>query len=162
MSLRKYQSRLMMATAWKHGAPQVCRPLSAPCLFDPRHPWSVVTAAIWQRYPNPYSKHVLSSDVIERYVRCMPAQEGCITVYTVATLRRVDPETKCLHTTRLLVKTNKQPRWMDRVSDTVRHRLERLCEAHPRSLHLLVIGGTVPSPSLLGAKTMPTLSRSLS
>ena len=47
-----------------------------------------VTLAYFLRYPNPYSKHVLSTDVIDRYV---------------------DPETKRLHTTRLVLKRSKVP-----------------------------------------------------
>ncbi|KAF3388228.1 hypothetical protein DPV78_012226 [Talaromyces pinophilus] len=47
-----------------------------------------VSLAYFLRYPNPYSKHVLTSDVIDRYV---------------------DPETHRLHTTRLHLKRSKIP-----------------------------------------------------
>jgi 4-amino-4-deoxychorismate lyase len=47
-----------------------------------------VTLAYFLRYPNPYSKHVLCTDVIDRYV---------------------DPSTKRLHTTRLHIKRSKVP-----------------------------------------------------
>jgi hypothetical protein len=47
-----------------------------------------VTLAYFLRYPNPYSRHVLTSDVIERYV---------------------DPATQRLHTTRLHLKRSKVP-----------------------------------------------------
>ncbi len=47
-----------------------------------------VTLAYFLRYPNPYSKHVLSTDVIDRHV---------------------DPSTKRLHTTRLHLKRSKVP-----------------------------------------------------
>ncbi|KAH8694163.1 PRELI-like family-domain-containing protein [Talaromyces proteolyticus] len=47
-----------------------------------------VSLAYFLRYPNPYSKHVLTSDVIDRYV---------------------DPETRRLHTTRLHLKKSKIP-----------------------------------------------------
>jgi 4-amino-4-deoxychorismate lyase len=47
-----------------------------------------VTLAYFLRYPNPYSKHVLCTDVIDRYV---------------------DPSTKRLHTTRLHLKRSKVP-----------------------------------------------------
>jgi hypothetical protein len=47
-----------------------------------------VSLAYFLRYPNPYSRHVLTSDVIDRYV---------------------DPETKRLHTTRLHLKKSKIP-----------------------------------------------------
>lgn len=33
-----------------------------------RHPWEAVTLAFFQKYPNPYANHVLSSDIISRYV----------------------------------------------------------------------------------------------
>lgn len=47
-----------------------------------------VSLAFFLRYPNPYSRHVLTSDVIDRYV---------------------DPDTKRLHTTRLHLKKSKIP-----------------------------------------------------
>jgi hypothetical protein len=47
-----------------------------------------VSLAYFLRYPNPYSRHVLTSDVIDRYV---------------------DPETKRLHTTRLHLKKSSVP-----------------------------------------------------
>ena len=47
-----------------------------------------VSLAYFLRYPNPYSRHVLSTDVIERYI---------------------DPATKRLHTTRLHLKRSKVP-----------------------------------------------------
>ena len=47
-----------------------------------------VALAYFLRYPNPYAKHVLSSDVIDRYV---------------------DPETNRLHTVRLHLKKSKVP-----------------------------------------------------
>ncbi|CRG88373.1 hypothetical protein PISL3812_05403 [Talaromyces islandicus] len=47
-----------------------------------------VSLAFFLRYPNPYSRHVLTSDVIDRYV---------------------DPATKRLHTTRLHLKKSKIP-----------------------------------------------------
>jgi len=50
--------------------------------------FSAVSLAFFLRYPNPYSRHVLTSDVIDR---------------------RVDPETKRLHTTRLHLKKSKIP-----------------------------------------------------
>jgi hypothetical protein len=30
--------------------------------------WEIVAAGFWVKYPNPFSKHVLSEDVISRYV----------------------------------------------------------------------------------------------
>ncbi|CAH8524072.1 unnamed protein product [Schistosoma turkestanicum] len=31
-------------------------------------PWEFVTSLYWRRYPNPHAKHVLSEDVLERYI----------------------------------------------------------------------------------------------
>ncbi|XP_078406755.1 PRELI domain containing 1a isoform X3 [Cetorhinus maximus] len=43
-------------------------------LNDLKSSWEQVFAAFWQRYPNPYSKHVLTEDVIHREV----VQECCV------------------------------------------------------------------------------------
>lgn len=53
--------------------------------------WDQVASSFWQRYPNPYSKHVLTEDVISREV--------------------ID---KKLYTKRLLTKTNPVPKWGER------------------------------------------------
>uniref|UniRef100_A0A8C5IN53 PRELI domain containing 1 n=1 Tax=Junco hyemalis TaxID=40217 RepID=A0A8C5IN53_JUNHY len=55
-------------------------------------PWDQVFAAFWQRYPNPYSKHVLTEDIVHR---------------------EVTPDHKLL-SRRLLTKTNRMPRWAER------------------------------------------------
>ncbi|XP_072002096.1 PRELI domain-containing protein 1, mitochondrial isoform X1 [Engystomops pustulosus] len=54
--------------------------------------WDQVFAAFWQRYPNPYSKHVLTEDIL---------------------YREVTSDHKLL-TRRLLTKTNRLPRWAER------------------------------------------------
>ncbi|XP_061901698.1 PRELI domain containing 1a [Entelurus aequoreus] len=54
--------------------------------------WDQVCLAFWQRYPNPYSNHVLTEDIIFREVT--PAN--------------------CLISRRLLTKTSRSPRWMER------------------------------------------------
>ena len=56
------------------------------CDYDYSFP--AVSLAYFLRYPNPYSRHVLSTDVIDRHV---------------------DPTTKRLHTTRLHLKRSKVP-----------------------------------------------------
>ncbi|EXJ94819.1 hypothetical protein A1O1_03217 [Capronia coronata CBS 617.96] len=56
--------------------------------FSYDYTFPAVTLAYFLRYPNPYSRHVLSSDVIDRYV---------------------DPETQRLHTVRLHLKKSKVP-----------------------------------------------------
>lgn len=56
--------------------------------FNYDYTFPAVTLAYFLRYPNPYSKHVVSSDVIDRYI---------------------DPETQRLHTVRLHLKKSKVP-----------------------------------------------------
>ena len=43
------------------------------------------------KYPNPFSSHVLAADVLSRHI---------------------DPQTGCLHTTRLILKTGSMPSWV--------------------------------------------------
>lgn len=57
--------------------------------FTYEHPWSTVSLAYFLRYPNPHARHVLASDVIDRYID----SDGC------------------LHSTRLLLKRGKLPAW---------------------------------------------------
>lgn len=67
--------------------------------------WKDLSAAFFMRYPNMNSKHVLSLDTL-----------AC----------HVDMETGCLHTTRLLKKTNSKPKWMERwVGDSQVYILEQ-------------------------------------
>lgn len=54
--------------------------------------WDQVAQGIWQRYPNPESSHVLSEDTVVRNV--VGGQ---------------------LHSTRLLTKTNRMPKWGERI-----------------------------------------------
>uniref|UniRef100_A0A8C7XJ91 PRELI domain containing 1b n=1 Tax=Oryzias sinensis TaxID=183150 RepID=A0A8C7XJ91_9TELE len=56
-------------------------------------PWDQVVAAFWQRYPNPYSTHVLTEDVL---------------------YRELTPNNHLL-SRRLLTKTNRLPGWAERV-----------------------------------------------
>ncbi|KAI9887161.1 MAG: hypothetical protein M1823_000988 [Watsoniomyces obsoletus] len=56
--------------------------------FQYEYSFPAVTLAYFLRYPNPYSRHVLSTDVIDRYI---------------------DPETQRLHTVRLHLKRSKIP-----------------------------------------------------
>ena len=56
--------------------------------FSYDYSFPAVTLAYFLRYPNPYSRHVLSTDVIDRYV---------------------DPQTRRLHTVRLHLKRSKIP-----------------------------------------------------
>lgn len=57
--------------------------------FSYDYSFPAVSLAFFLRYPNPYSRHVLTADVLERHV---------------------DPQTQRLHTTRLLLKRSKVPR----------------------------------------------------
>ncbi|XP_054881469.1 PRELI domain-containing protein 1, mitochondrial-like isoform X2 [Poeciliopsis prolifica] len=61
-----------------------------------KSPWHQVLAAFWQRYPNPYSTHVLTEDVLYREV-------------TSANL---------LLSRRLLTKTNRLPGWAEHIFPT--------------------------------------------
>lgn len=54
--------------------------------------WEQVAIAFWNRYPNPYSKHVLTEDVMNRYI----IGNGK------------------LFTKRLIKKTNSAPKWTER------------------------------------------------
>jgi len=56
-----------------------------------RETWANVTLAFWKKYPNELSRHVLSVDTIHR---------------------SIDPETKCMSSTRIMTKTNRKPQWM--------------------------------------------------
>jgi len=58
---------------------------------DIKYKFDVVCENLFKRYPNPWSKHVLSEDVISRTI-----------------------ENSTLKTVRLLTKTNKAPRWVER------------------------------------------------
>ncbi|XP_041370402.1 PRELI domain-containing protein 1, mitochondrial-like [Gigantopelta aegis] len=60
--------------------------------------WDQVASAFWQRYPNPYSKHVLSEDVVNREI-----------------------SSGLLYSTRLITKTNPLPRWGERFVPGPRH-----------------------------------------
>ena len=62
-----------------------------------RHNWHQIALAFWNRYPNKYSKHVLSEDILER---------------------RIDSKSGQLITRRLFVKTNSCPRWIERLMHT--------------------------------------------
>lgn len=55
-----------------------------------KYPWEQVAMGLWQRYPNPNSKHVLTEDVLSRHVE--------------------DNKLLCR---RLLTKTNKVPKWAE-------------------------------------------------
>lgn len=57
-------------------------------IFTYDYSFPAVSLAYFLRYPNPYSRHVLTTDVIDRYV---------------------DPKTQRLHTTRLHLKRSKVP-----------------------------------------------------
>ncbi|KAG1926386.1 sorting protein [Pimephales promelas] len=60
---------------------------------DIKSVWEQVSTAFWQRYPNPYSTHVLTEDVVFREVT----------------------SDNLLLSRRLFTKTNRMPRWAERV-----------------------------------------------
>uniref|UniRef100_A0A8C1XL79 PRELI domain containing 1b n=1 Tax=Cyprinus carpio TaxID=7962 RepID=A0A8C1XL79_CYPCA len=61
--------------------------------MDIKSTWEQVLTAFWQRYPNPYSTHVLTEDVLFREVT----------------------SDNLLLSRRLLTKTNRLPRWAERI-----------------------------------------------
>lgn len=60
---------------------------------DIKSTWDQVVSAFWQRYPNPFSTHVLTEDVVYREVTA----------------------DQRLLSRRLLMKTNRLPRWAERL-----------------------------------------------
>ncbi|KAM9412624.1 PRELI domain-containing protein 1, mitochondrial-like isoform 1-T2 [Salvelinus alpinus] len=62
------------------------------CVSHLKSSWDQVCIAFWERYPNPYSNHVLTEDII---------------------FREVTPGNR-LVSRRLLTKTNRAPRWMEK------------------------------------------------
>lgn len=52
--------------------------------------WEQIAVAFWRRYPNPYSTHVLTEDIINREIR-----------------------NGCLFTKRVLTKTSRAPKWAE-------------------------------------------------
>ncbi|KAK1175460.1 PRELI domain-containing protein 1, mitochondrial-like isoform X3 [Acipenser oxyrinchus oxyrinchus] len=60
---------------------------------DIKSSWEHVFSAFWQKYPNPFSKHVLTEDVV---------------------FREVTPD-NTLISRRLLTKTNHLPRWAEKI-----------------------------------------------
>ncbi|XP_017209057.1 PRELI domain containing 1b isoform X1 [Danio rerio] len=58
-----------------------------------KNSWDLVLTAFWQRYPNPFSSHVLTEDVL---------------------FRKVTSE-NLLVSRRLFTKTNRLPRWAERI-----------------------------------------------
>ncbi|KAI9296381.1 MSF1-domain-containing protein [Neoconidiobolus thromboides FSU 785] len=63
---------------------------------DYDYSWPIVSFAFWLRYPNPFASHVLGSDVIDRYID----NEGI------------------LHTTRIILKKGKLPKWGENLIKT--------------------------------------------
>ncbi|KAI5624779.1 PRELI domain-containing protein 1, mitochondrial [Silurus asotus] len=62
------------------------------CLGSLKGTWDHVSQAFWERYPNPYSKHVLTEDII---------------------FRGVTPD-NCLISRKLLTKTSRAPCWAEK------------------------------------------------
>ncbi|XP_010896785.1 PRELI domain containing 1a [Esox lucius] len=76
------------------------------CVGLLRSSWDQVCMAFWQRYPNPYSNHVLTEDIIFREVT----------------------HGNCLVSRRLLTKTNRAPRWMEKYLPVTMARLAYIIE----------------------------------
>ena len=58
-----------------------------------KHPWALVSAANWKKYPNDMTPHVIHVDYLERHI---------------------DPETGILHTKRLLTCRQSMPSWISK------------------------------------------------
>ena len=70
---------------------------SSESVFE--HPWSLFTRALWNKYPNPFSPHVLSCDTLDSAID--PETGEC----------NITDSTGILCTTRILVKKGKLPSW---------------------------------------------------
>ena len=82
-----------------------------PC-FASRHPlsihscaWDTMALALWQRYPNPHSKHVLSEDAISRYEMVLCACGWADEVFLTRMWGRVHARAECCRLAR--VKTSR-------------------------------------------------------
>jgi hypothetical protein len=58
------------------------------------HRWEAVTLAVFKKYPNPFSKHVITADLLQR---------------------NIDSNTGCLYSKRLLQKLGNMPNWLSRL-----------------------------------------------
>ncbi|KAI8865747.1 MSF1-domain-containing protein [Ramicandelaber brevisporus] len=76
------------------------------------HCWGLVTMAFWLRYPNPFARHVLACDVVDRYV---------------------DPATGILHTTRILLKRGVLPKWGRHIIKSTESYIVEYSEIDPKS-----------------------------
>ncbi|KAL4648768.1 PRELI domain-containing protein 1, mitochondrial [Arapaima gigas] len=73
-------------------APDVAMVKHFMCCSVLKNSWDQVSTAFWQRYPNPYSNHVLTEDIVFREVTL----------------------DNCLISRRLLTKTSRMPRWAEK------------------------------------------------
>jgi hypothetical protein len=62
--------------------------------FNYDHSWSLVNLGLWRKYPNPYSAHVVSVDVLDR---------------------SINPQTGVIRTERVIGCKQKAPRWVVKV-----------------------------------------------
>ena len=58
------------------------------------HKWEAVTLAVFKKYPNPFSRHVITADLLQR---------------------SIDDSSGCLYTKRLLQKVGNMPNWLSRL-----------------------------------------------
>jgi len=65
-----------------------------------KNSWEQTIVAVWQRYPNPFSRHVLSEDILERKI--------------IKDKNESESSRPRLFTKRLLIKTNPLPKWGQR------------------------------------------------
>ena len=93
------------------------------------HTWDLVATFYWSRYPNPFSSHVFSEDMVE----CAVGEDGV------------------LRTKRLIVKTNKLPWWGKHlfsakkvavVEETTVDPTSRVMTTYTRNIGLTIFMGT--------------------
>jgi PRELI-like family len=107
---------------------QVYYPLDLLFYFIRSHPWSMVTQAVFSKYPNPISTHVLATDIIFQQLvplshiptsildvlRSTPSR-GLENYFKNTENSRKDEDhyddQKILYTRKLILKTSKVPFW---------------------------------------------------
>ena len=85
-------------------------------LFTYEHPWDIVTQGIYRKYPNPFSRHVASSDMIEWTVD-KERGDCCPLNYLYLSIIYLCLFVGLMTTTRLLLKKGPLPTWGKAVRD---------------------------------------------
>lgn len=80
--------------------------------------WEIVTLASFFKYPNPFSAHVLSTDIVSS---------------------KINPETGCLHVTRLIHKTSTLPLWIRKFYNTTHAFVLEESVVDPKKLSMSIV-----------------------